>query len=598
MDNVGAYVPPRHDGGNRHIRGGSLKQLSTLTTGNGQFQQLAVSHKTRGGHSQETSVVEPKKYFNVDPVSSFTYKNKFRTSDNTKYRLGTSHSQLCSSIKGKCQKSPESGSEVLKHRGINKCRDSVKAMVENQDKQMRPESSSHMRELLLTETLARQLDEIDGINDRERAGEEIKKTLDWIDSMLASEALTSINVGGELKEEKLKHQENLNSDTKSLAHSVPLVNIESSQSQGSVQHQGTGFPTLNETLMNVREQLIQTELEMAVDSCATEASLKWTEIHGQITSMDQEINQLNSGTSQGLSIVPDSNLDKTRDAIGSKCEQYKESFNDGIEPITQAMTSQAKWTKDVKEAIGGLKSLSSGLAQNCSTAEGRAEWTRELKQWHTKHQNLLLPNSDGKLSKAQQQLTSLTEDLQSIVDAEANKNETRQLNARIDHWSDKALQALELSSDALLSPEEHDHEPLTLHSKDQDRLTAISQKQDKTSKFKIGDRNEFEPTRHKDEYNETVAKVNKSVQQELSGRILKLNQSIDKQAKSTLTTMVNIGLRGHNDYISHLKKHIDDDGCKHLENGGYERLSQSVEKSKQLALEMASHHLWIRRGMI
>ena len=596
MESVGVSATPSHGGGNGHITAWELKQLHELITGNGKFLALEVSHTTRGGFSQEVAFVDPKKYFNVDPSSSFSIKNSFRLSSYIKYRLGTNHSELIATIKGitKTKKQSQNpGTEVLKHLGINTCRDAVKSMVENTNQQAPTESSSHLRELL-AETLARQLNEIDKMNDRETAGEEIKKTLDWIDSMLASKALTSVGVGGKLQKEKENHDKFCHSDNISLAYSVPLVKIESSQSQSSqsqssVQHQGTSFPTLNETLMNVREELIKTQLKMAFDSCATEASLKWAQIHGQISSMDNTITKLND-TMEGLSIVTGSNLDKTIDAIGIKCAKHKEqSFNEVIEPITHAMSSQAQWTKNVKNAIDGLKKLSSGLAQHCTTPEGRAESTRALEEWHSDYKNLLLPNSVGALSKVKVQITPLINELQNIVKEEDNKNASRKLDARIDEWSDKALQAIELSSNALLSPKAHEHEhvPLELHSKEQDRLTQISKKKDPTSKNSFGFR--FLP-KHKAEYNKTVATVNESVQEQLSTRILYLNQRIRKQEISTLTTMVNIGLRGHNDYISHLKEHIDNEGCKHLANGGYEKLSDSVENSKQLALKMVSHH--------
>ncbi|MCL9783807.1 hypothetical protein M9194_20485 [Vibrio sp. S4M6] len=593
MESVSQYVAPSHGQHKRHIRKSGLEQLNSLTTGNGKFQQLAVSHKSRGTYQKETAIVDPKKYFHVDPKDHLSWTNKFRTESNEKYRLGTTHSELCSSIKGKCAHPEQQDMDVegIKHRGINRCRDAVKSMVENQDHQMRPKKGSHMREMLLTETLARQLNEIDNISDRERAGEEIKKTLDWIDSMLVSEELNGINVGGQLKDEHKQHKENLKTQTKNLAHTAPLIKIDS-QSPVKSKPQGTGFPTLNETLVKVREELIQTELEMAIDSCATEANLKWAGIHGGIMEMDSQINQLNSGTLKGLTIVPESNLAKTKDAVGHKCEQYKENFNEGIEPITKAMTDQANWTKGVKGAVEELKTLSSGLASNCGSTSGRAEWTQALKEWHTKHKDLLLPNSSGKLSKAQEQLGTLVSGLEDIVEEEATKKSSMGLNPRIDKWADKALEALELSSDILLSAETSEHEPLKVDSKleeTQSRLTQISQKTVEGNGSTFGSKEKFLP-KHKSEYNEKLELLNANVQEKLNVRVLKLNQKIEGQAKTTLATMVNIGLRGHNDYISHLKKHIDDDGCKHLAEGGYEKLSSSVETAKKLAQQTASYH--------
>ncbi|WP_133681872.1 hypothetical protein [Paludibacterium purpuratum] len=429
-----------------------------------------------------------------------------------------------------------------------------------------------MRVLLLAETLARQLNEIGHVQDRASAGQEIVHTLAWIDALLASHELAPIGIGGQLKKERSACAEDRQRNVESLAHRQPIVTAMCSDGAAGAART-SALADFNDMLQKVRNELIGTEVDMALESCVSEADMQWADIYAAIQGMDRQIAEIHGQRFSGK-LVTGSNLDKSSDAVSNICIQTQHHFADGIEPVLTQLDARVAWADGIAAAGAELEALCADIPHGTS-AERRLAWEAQLRQWADKFDSLPLPNGSGKLGemlgpRLGQALTALSS---VTTDSEARRLQgfaTRDLP-----WCDRALAALDQCSASLFNPGGVLDEYVRLVPE-----KGVARK----SHEKLGKHG-----MKMAEYNAHVAIENSAMEGVISRRLNEFNRKNQDRSKTATASIASIGLKGHNDYIAHLKEHIREDGTKNLLDRSYDVLIDSVERARGCAKRLCRH---------
>lgn len=321
-----------YGGGYRHIREGHLNKLGQLTIGNKNFNQLTIANSDRKGAPLGCNPTVYQ-YFRIDPVGSYTFKNYFRTTDNEKRRTGENTETMSRLIKGKLKL------EQLKQPGNNPKLAALAAcyqVVLNAVNNLEHPNKMHMREWLLLEQISRQLEKMKG--EDVNIGEQIPLMLNWIDDLLASSQFHEIKVGGNraFQTQQQLDQSNTNLGMVKTAHQLPKINP---QAQPALDRTGfTGFTGFNDLLLQLREALIDAQVEIASAELHSRKEQDTIKINNDMQLVSKEIDKFKGQFNRADYDLPIDMI--TKGDLESTVERFSERFDNYKERATQLYNLQ------------------------------------------------------------------------------------------------------------------------------------------------------------------------------------------------------------------------------------------------------------------
>ncbi|MEG0870709.1 MAG: hypothetical protein RSG77_27280, partial [Hafnia sp.] len=240
------------------------------------------------------------------------------------------------------------------------------------------------------------------------AGQQLTHTLNWIDTVLASDCLTGIGVGGALKAEKKEYD--ANPDSRLAAARTPFVrstpehpSVDTSGGQKSPSG-SSKLPGLNTVLPKIRSELQALQVEMALNYCATTAST-------QTSNAKAMISQLDTIKEGPIKLTEGSNLSQTQYAAARICQDMNDALAAKITQIQQNLADFKTWSNDYKEASNALVTLCGGVNECYKSDRGRSDWVGQIKGWHEQYKHVRKPNAEGCLDMGAVEFSKLLNNL-------------------------------------------------------------------------------------------------------------------------------------------------------------------------------------------